>query len=242
MCFFLTNNRLIFNFVFQKSQIMFKNLSNLIWLFLGVGIFMLISDSLRTNIVFADYYITSLKIYLFTIGAYLVLKRVLFYRLRGNINIVSLGKKSDYQNNLLIQGIVLALLGLGFVQAYGSLKSMDTLVIALLGLYYWAQIVLNSNPTIYLDDDSFSYDDYFIDKWNWADLSRIDLKNEKLKLIGLKKDFELDFDLVDELDYRKLTEEVEHDVLDGEFGKDKSSKSLVEIIESYAENFNVPIA
>jgi hypothetical protein len=220
---------------------MFKTLSNIIWLFLGVGIFMLLSDSLRTNIAFADYYIISLKIYLFAIGAYLVLKRVLFYRLKGNINIVSLGKKSAYQNNLLIQGCVIALLGLGFVQAYGSLRSVDTLVITLLGLYYWAQIVLNSNPTIYLDDDSFSYDDYFIDKWNWADLSRIDLGNEKLRLIGSKKDFELDFDLVDELDYRKLTREVEYDVLDGEFGKDKSSKSLVEIIESYAKNYNVPV-
>ncbi len=221
---------------------MFKILTNAIWIFLGLGIFMLMSDSLRTNVAFADYYIISLKIYLFTIGAYLVLKRVLFYRLKGNINIVSLGKKSDYQNNLLIQGAVLALLGLGFVQAYGSLRSVDTLVITLLGLYYWAQIVLNSNPTIYLDDHSFSYDDYFIDKWNWAELSRIDLENEKLRLIGLDKDFELDFDLVDELDYRKLTAEVESDVLDGEFGKDKSSKSLVEIIESYAKIFNVPIA
>ena len=242
MSFFLGNNRLIFDFVIQKSQIMFKNLSNIIWLFLGLGIFMLMSDALRTNIVFADYFITSLKVYLFAIGAYLVLKRVLFYRLKGNINIVSLGKKSDYQNNLLIQGGVLALLGLGFVQAYGNLRSMDTLVITLLGLYYWAQIVLNSNPTIYLDDSSFSYDDYFIDKWNWADLSRIDLGGEKLKLIGLEKDFELDFDLVDEVDYRKLTQEMERDVLDGEFGKDKSSKSLVEIIESYAKNFNVPVA
>jgi len=221
---------------------MFRTLSNIIWLFLGLGIFMLMMDSLRTNIVFAEYYLTSLKVYLFGIGAYLVLKRVLFYRLKGNINIVSLGKKSDYQNNLLIQGGVLALLGLGFVQAYGSLRSMDTVVIALLGLYYWAQIILNSNPTIYLDDDSFSYDDYFIDKWNWADLSRIDLENEKLRLIGLEKDFELDFDLVDEVDYRKLTEEVEHDVLDGEFGKDKSSKSLVEIVVSYAKKFKVPVA
>jgi len=221
---------------------MFKTITKATWLFLGLGTFMLMSDALRTNTSFADYYITSLKIYLFTIGAYLVLKRVLFYRLRGNINIVSLGKKSDYKNNLLFQGFVSVILGLGFVQAYGNLRSVDTLVVILLGLYYWAQIVLNSNPTIYLDDNSFTYDDYFIDKWNWSDLNRIDLENEKLCLIGLKKDFELDFDLIDEVDYRKLTAEVEHDVLDGEFGKDKSSKSLVEIIENYAKHFNVPVA
>ena len=64
---------------------------------------------------------------------------------------------------------------------------------------------------------------------------------KKLKLIGLEKDFELDLDLIDELDYRKLTEEVERDVLDGEFGKDKSSKSLLEIIQNYAKIFDVPV-
>ena len=121
----------------------------------------------------------------------------------------------------------------------GGLQHFDTIVIALLGLYYFGQVLLNSNPTIYLDDNSFSYDDYFIDKWNWADLKRIDFEDEKIRLVDNVKDFELDFELVDEVDYRKLTAEVERDVLDGEFGKDKTSKSLVEIIENYATSFDV---
>lgn len=219
---------------------MFRTISNFTWIFLALGIFTLISDDLRTNREFFEYYTMGLKIYLFGMGAYLVLKRVIFYRLKGKVNIVSLIKKSDYQNNLLAQGIVLALLGLVYVQAYrGGLQNFDTIVIALLGLYYFAQVLLNSNPTIYLDDNSFSYDDYFIDKWNWADLRRIDFEDEKIRLVNGEKDFELDFELVDEVDYRKLTEEVERDVLDGEFGKDKTSKSLVEIIENYATTFDV---
>ena len=142
----------------------------------------------------------------------------------------------------MAQGVVLALLGMGIVQVYGNLRSFDTIVIALLGVYYWAQIMLNGNPTIYLDDNSFSYDDYFIDKWNWTKIRRIDVDEEKLRLVSDEKDFELDFELVDEVDYRKLTDEVEHNILDGEFGKDKTSKSLVEIIESYANDFGVPVA
>ena len=131
------------------------------------------------------------------------------------------------------------MLGVAYVQAYGNLQSFDTIIFALLGVYYWVQVLINSNPTIYLDDNSFSYDDYFIDKWDWSKLQRIDLQEEKLTLVSDEKDFELDFELVDELDYRKLTAEVEHDVLDGEFGRDKTSKSLIEIIENYAKNYGV---
>ena len=218
---------------------MFRLVSNFIWIFLGIGVFMLINDSLRTNQIFSNYFLMALKFYLFGACAYLVLKRVIFYRLKGNINIVSLIKKSDYQVNLLAQGVVLALLGLVFVQAYGDIKSYDSIVIVLLGIYYGVQIWINSSPTIYLDDHSFSYDDYFIDKWNWKDLSSIDMNEKKLRLITQRKDFELDFELVDEVDYRRLTSEVENNILDGEFAMDKTSKSLVEIIESYAKNYDI---
>ncbi len=219
---------------------MFRVISNFTWIFLAIGVWVLFADDARSNRAFFDNYTMALKIYLFGMGAYLVLKRVIFYRLKGNVNIVSLIKKSDYQNNLLAQGIVLALLGLVYVQAYrGGLQNFDTIVIGLLGIYYFAQVLLNSNPTIYLDDNSFSYDDYFIDKWNWADLRRIDFDDEKIRLVDDERDFELDFQLVDELDYRKLTDEVENNILDGEFGRDKTSKSLIEIIENYATDYDV---
>lgn len=221
---------------------MYRILSNFTWIFMAVGIFFLLTDAPRTNFVFSKNYMVALQVYLFSMCAYLVLKRVIFYRLKGNINIVSLIKKSDYQTNLMAQGIVLALLGLVYIKAYGNLQSMDTIVIILLGIYYGAQISINGNPTIYLDDNSFAYDDYFIDQWNWSEINRIVLGNERLTLVGNAKDFELDFEMVDEVDYRKLTDEVERNVLDGEFGKDKSSKSLVEIIESYAKNSGVKIS
>ena len=218
---------------------MFRVISNFMWLFLVGGIFFLAADYSRANFVFSHYYMIALKIYLFGVGAYLVLKRVIFYRLKGDVNVISLIKESEYQYNLLLQGVVLSVLGLVFVRMYGELKSIDTIVIALLGIYYWAQVSLNANPTIYLDDHSFFYDDYFIDRWNWRKLERIELGNEKLRLVSEAKDFELDFELVDEVDYRKLTREVEQDVLDGEFGRDKTSKSLVEIIENYAESHGI---
>ena len=154
---------------------------------------------------------------------------------------VSLAKKSEYQFNLMMQGIVLEMVYLVFIRFYGNLKSIDTIIISILLSYYVIQILINSNPAIYMDDDSFSYDDYFIDKWNWSDLESIKLENDSLRLIGDEKDFELDFTMVDEVDYRKLTTEVELNVLDGEFAKDKTSQSLIEIIENYAKYYGVKI-
>lgn len=220
---------------------MFKTISNIIWIFLLIGVAFLIADPMRTNRAFYSFYTIALQLYLFGVCAYLVLKRVIFYKLRGDINVVSLSKKSEYQFNLMMQGIVLTLVYLVFVRSYGNLKSVDTFIISVLLAYYVIQILINSNPAIYMDDDSFSYDDYFIDKWNWSDLESIKLENDSLRLISDEKDFELDFTMVDEVDYRKLTTEVELNVLDGEFAKDKTSQSLIEIIENYAKYYGVKI-
>ena len=220
---------------------MFKTISNTIWLFLLVGVLFLFSDPLRTNRAFYNFYTIALQFYMFGVCAYLVLKRVIFYRLRGDVNIVSLSKKSEYQLNLVMQGVVLALVYLVYIRSYGNLKSVDTIIISVLLFYYVAQVFINSHPAIYMDDDSFSYDDYFIDKWNWSDLESIQFQKDSLKLVGDEKDFELDFNMVDEIDYQKLTTEIELNVLDGEFAKDKTSQSLVEIIENYAKYYGVKI-
>jgi len=198
---------------------MFKTLSNIIWLFLLVGVVFLITDPMRTNRAFYSFYTIALQFYLFGVCAYLVLKRVIFYRLRGDVNVVSLSKKSEYQLNLVMQGIVLGLVYLVYIRSYGNLKSVDTILISVLLFYYIAQVFINSNPAIYMDQ----------------------LQNDRLRLISDEKDFELDFTMVDEVDYRKLTSEVELNVLDGEFAKDKTSQSLIEIVENYAKYYGVKI-
>ena len=220
---------------------MFKTISNIIWLFLLVGVLFLLTDPLRTNRAFYNFYTIALQFYMFGVCAYLALKRVIFYRLHGDVNIVNLSKKSEYQLNLVMQGVVLALVYLVYIRSYGNLKSVDTIIISVLLFYYVVQVFINSNPAIYMDDNSFSYDDYFVDQWNWSDLESIQLQKDSLRLVSNEKDFELDFSMVDEIDYQKLSTEIELNVLDGEFTKDKTSQSLVEIIENYAKYYGVKI-
>jgi len=106
-------------------------------------------------------------------------------------------------------------------------------------LYYIVQLALNSNPSIYIDEANFSFDDYFVEQWSWQGIKRIELENQKMRLISDDQDFELDFDLVDEIDYIKLNDEVEYNVLDGDFASENSSKSLVDIVKNYANLYNV---
>ena len=65
------------------------------------------------------------------------------------------------------------------------------------------------------------------------------MENDKMRLVGNDKDFELNFQLVDEIDYVKLNDEVEQSVLDGEFTTERSSKTLVEIVKNYANRYGV---
>ena len=124
---------------------MFKTISNIIWLFLLVGVLFLFSDPLRTNRAFYNFYTIALQFYMFGVCAYLVLKRVIFYRLRGDVNVVSLSKKSEYQLNLVMQGVVLSLVYLVYVRSYGNLKSIDTIIISVLLFYYVAQVFINGD-------------------------------------------------------------------------------------------------
>ena len=65
------------------------------------------------------------------------------------------------------------------------------------------------------------------------------MEDDKMRLVSSERDFELNFQLVDEIDYVKLNDEVEQSVLDGEFATEESSKTLIEIVQGYANRYGV---
>jgi hypothetical protein len=189
---------------------------------------------------FFNFYKTLIELYLFGFTSFMILKRVFFYRIKGNIDVIRLVKKSNYQSRLFWQGTVLALIYLAYNRYFlGTLEHSNSIMIFILLLYYLVQILINSNPSIYIDEQSFSYDDYFVDRWKWRKIQRIDMEDGRMRLIGNGKDFELNFQLIDEIDYIKLNDEVEQSILDGEFTSKKSSKTLIEIMQNYANKYDV---
>ncbi|MEL6635128.1 MAG: hypothetical protein AAFW73_16220 [Bacteroidota bacterium] len=184
-------------------------------------------------------YKTAIELYLFVFSAFLVLKRVFFYRLRDQVEVVRLKQRSEKQNLLLWYGAILTLFYLTYLWRNDNLYSANMVMISLLLLYYSGQILSNSNPSIYVDARAFSFDDYFVQNWPWQQLRQIVVDQKKLKIEGQHKDFELDFDAIDGMDYVKLSREVEASVLDGDLIDDNSSKMLLEVIEAHARNYNV---
>ncbi len=212
----------------------------IVWLILIVGVVGLLISDVPTNKTFFKVYKACIEFYLFGFTSFLILKRVFFYRIKGNVDVIRLVKKSNFQSSLLWQGFVLVLIYLVYNQYYyGNLMQFNTIMICILLLYYVVQLLLNSNPSIYIDEEKFSYDDFFVDQWYWQDVQQIDVENDMLRLTSTAQDFELDFDLVDEMDYVKLNEEVEHNILDGDFASEESSKTLVQIVHTYANLYNV---
>ena len=204
------------------------------WTLIILGVFGIILSDVVLGKGFARVYTIALQCYLLGFTAFLVLKRVFFYRLKGNINIIKLVRNSDWQQRLLLQGGVLALLFLTYVYAHGNLMSFDSIMIGILLFYYGTQVMEHGRPSIYLDDRSFSYDDYVVQQWPWRYLRQIELEKEQLRLVGQTRDFELDFESIDDIDFVRLNDELERKVLDGEFASDRSSSSLKDIIHNYA--------
>jgi len=220
---------------------MMSRVTNIVvWLILIIGVIGLLFNDIPTNKTFFTTYKTVIEFYLFGFTSFLILKRVFFYKLKGNVDVIRLVKKSAFQGMLIWQGLALTAIYLFYNKYFfGDLMHFNTVMIAILLLYYIVQLVLNSNPSIYIDEDNFSYDDYFVQQWPWREIKRIELENQMMKLVSDHRDFELDFDLVNEIDYIKLNDEVAHNILDGDFANEQSSKSLVDIVKTYATLYNV---
>ncbi len=220
-----------------------KRINIIFWILSGVGILgLLLSGSrIAADSEFVRLYTTVLQLYLLGFTAFLVLKRVFFYRLKGNINIVRMVQTSPWQQGLLLQGLILVLLFLTYLYRFGSLLSFDTVMIGILLFYYGTQVLEHGRPSVYIDDRSFSYDDYLVEEWPWRKIESINLDDEQLRLLAPDGNFELDFASIDEVDIVRLNDELARGVLDGEFASHRTSKSLKDIILNYAQANDIHI-
>ncbi len=213
----------------------------ILWSLVLLGIMGILIDVEADFPSFYQMYKTAIEVYLFVFSAFLVVKRVFFYRLKENVEVVRLKSRSAKQNPLLWQGAIIALLYVAYLWHHDSLFGPNAVMIALLLLYYMGQVLTNGNPSIYVDAHAFSFDDYFVENWPWRDLKKITVEEEKLTLENASKKFELDFDAIDGMDYVRLSQEVDASILDGAFVEDDSSKLLLDVIESHARNYNVSL-
>lgn len=219
-----------------------KNFFNtLVWTVVLIGILLLVLDSGRAFYNGYFSYKTILECTLFGISAFLTLKRVFFYRIKGNLEVLRIIKNSEYQSLYTASGVALGIIYLMVVNSYHTLRSFDTVLIAILLLFYLSQLWQNTNPSIYIDNYAFSYDDFFVQQWPWTKMKQISMENGMLTIVSEEGDFQLDFALVDDIDYVKLSGEVEQNILDGSISKTNPSEFLKQIIEEYANKYELQL-
>ncbi len=206
-----------------------------------LGLIGLLIEPLGKNAYFFTLYTKGIECYLFGMTSFWVLKRVIFYRLARDTEVIRLVKTSNHQSNFIIHGILLSLIYTAYIFYFDNWMGFNVIMIAILLLYYLVQVYINANPSIYINSDAFIYDDYFIKQWNWGKVRKIISGEKKLEIIGVENDFELDLNLVDEVDFVKLTDEVEHNVLDGNFAGTRSSKLLLDVVQNYADFYGLTV-
>jgi len=72
-------------------------------------------------------------------------------------------------------------------------------------------------------------------------MENISLQDEKLTLKGRERDFEMDLEAIDKMDYHRLSKEVDASILDGSFAEENSSRLLMDLIKSYATRNGVAL-
>ena len=214
--------------------------SPLVWVLFAIGAIALFIPGLASQPYFFDGYTTLLKLYLLGMSAFFLLKHA-FFKLDDQVDTIRLSQRSELQSNFIGHGIMLVAIYVLFVSLHGSLKSFNIILIALVSIYYIAQVVLNSQPSIHISEKAFAYDDYFVARWDWKNINRIQLNDKRMRLIGANRDFELDFSLIDEIDVEDMSNEIASSVLDGQLSRAKSSKDLIRLMQNYAQLHNIQL-
>lgn len=220
---------------------MYTTINVFVWGLITTGIALLFVGAGRGSEWIIQTYLILIQLYLLGVSAFFVFKYLRVSNVGNSRESIKLLKKSDYEAGLVAHGLILGLISIVLIQLNGKLQSFNTIVLILALFYYLVQVVLNARPMLHIGNRSIGYDDYFIEEWEWENLEGIEYNQAGLKIFNETKTFDLDFELINEIDDEHLSEELDRNVLDGEFTKINSSDDLIKKLTSYARSYNLNI-
>ncbi len=201
---------------------------------LVIGTFVLIlfdatSDFSRTFIVLKSI----LELYLFVWCAYLI--TTAFGQSQESKKVIKIRKKSKYFNSLALQGIAIVLAQLALVYHYDDIYSFNTVMIAVLFLYFLSQITENSYPKVMLSNTHIGVSDFQMTKIPWNEIQIVRLEPLKLTIQTSSLSKSVSLTGLEEFSNDDVEKELAAEILDGSVASEGTSHTLSQLLKIYAD-------
>jgi len=175
---------------------------------------------------------TILELYLFFWCAYLIITS--FGQSADSRKVIKIRKKSEHFNGLALQGIVIALAQLALVNHYDDIFSFNTVMIAVLFLYFLSQITENSYPKVMLSNTHIGVSDFQMTKIPWNEIQSVRLEPQLLTIQTAAITKSVTLSGLEEYSEEDVERELAAEILDGSVASEGTSHTLSQLLTIYA--------
>ena len=156
-------------------------------------------------------------------------------------HVITFRKRSSRFYHLIGMGVVLMLADFVLIEHYRELLSSDSILAAILFLYYFGQMLNQNRPKVLLGNSSLIYDDYFPRRWPWSAIRAVQIDEEHMVISDHQQDFKISLQGADELDPARTKVELAAEVLDGSVHFVDDATNFRTLLQRSAEKHGFPI-
>jgi len=211
-----------------------------VWVLVGLSLGLVSIDE-QLKMEFAYLLLKSvIEFFLLSLGAFQILKST---QIRSNEfeHIITFRKLSSRFYQLIWMGIVLTLADFVLINHYAQILSSDTILVAILFLYYFGQILFHNKPRVLMGTKELVYDDYFPKEWSWQAIQHMEVDDEKMIITDQNEDFPISLQGADEVDPLQTGVELDAQVLDGTIHFIDDASNFRELLKESSEKHGFPL-
>lgn len=155
---------------------------------------------------------------------------------KNSQKVIKIRRRSDHYVGMTLNGLIIVASHLLLVYHYDNIFSFNTILIAILFLYFNTQILQNSNPRVLLSKTHLGLSDFKATMIPWKSIKKVSLQSQGLVIHT--QNSEKYFKLMGNEDYSdtEFKKELDAQILDGSFSSTGASKTLSQLLEKYAKD------
>lgn len=212
-----------------------KAIQILVWAIVVLTLFLVTADTeaeLESIYLFLKVVI---EFFLLIMGGFQILKTTPTTP-NDSVQVIRFRQKSKRFNQLIWFGVVLTLSDFVLIDHYAFLLSTDTILVAILFVYYAGQLLFQNRPSLYFSSDGLTFDDFFPKNWIWDQINLISIDGQNL-LINDGKEYIISLEGIDEDDPELTKVELDAQILDGSSYFEDDPSNLKKMLEDSSAKY-----